>query len=83
MIKLIGSTEIKITNDKNGESVPHLSLLDVINVWHLMTVPQTKIQMITYSIAHSESFHFKAVTKWRILDAGNAKNLEITVLYNA
>ena len=31
-MKLIGSTEIKITQDKNGENVPHLEITEVVSV---------------------------------------------------
>ena len=31
-IKLLGNTENKITKDKNGESVPHLEITEVILV---------------------------------------------------
>ena len=36
-IKLLGSTEIKITKDKNGENVPHLEITEVVLV-HCDTV---------------------------------------------
>ena len=29
-MKLLGSTENKITNDKNGENVPHLEITEVV-----------------------------------------------------
>ena len=31
-MKLLGSTEKKITNDKNGENVPHLEIIEVVLV---------------------------------------------------
>ena len=31
-MKLLGSTENKITKDKNGENVPHLEILEVVLV---------------------------------------------------
>ena len=31
-MKLVGSTENKITKDKNGENVPHLEIVEVIFV---------------------------------------------------
>ena len=31
-MKLLGSTEIKITKDKNGENVPHLEITEVVLV---------------------------------------------------
>ena len=31
-MKLLGSTEIKITKDKNGENVPHLKITEVVLV---------------------------------------------------
>ena len=31
-MKLLGSTKIKITNDENGENVPHLELAEVVSV---------------------------------------------------
>ena len=31
-MKLLGSTESKITKDKNGENVPHLEITEVILV---------------------------------------------------
>ena len=33
-VKLIGSTENKITKDKNGENVPHLEITDVVLLVH-------------------------------------------------
>ena len=36
-IKLLGSTKIKITKDKNGEKVPHLEITEVVLV-HCNTV---------------------------------------------
>ena len=31
-MKLLGSTESKITNDKNGENVPHLEIVELVLV---------------------------------------------------
>ena len=31
-MKLLGSTENKVTKDKNGENVPHLEILEVVLV---------------------------------------------------
>ena len=31
-MKLLGSTESKITKDKNGENVPHLEILELVLV---------------------------------------------------
>ena len=31
-MKLLGSTEIKITKDKNGENVPHLEITELVLV---------------------------------------------------
>ena len=31
-MKLLRSTKIKITNDENGENVPHLELAEVVSV---------------------------------------------------
>ena len=31
-MKLLGSTENKITKDKNGENVPHLEITEVVQV---------------------------------------------------
>ena len=31
-MKLLGSTENKITNDKNGENIPHLEITEVVLV---------------------------------------------------
>ena len=33
-IKLLGSTQNKITKDKNGENVPHLKIIEVILVYY-------------------------------------------------
>ena len=36
MVKLLGSTENKITYDKNGENKPHLEITEVILVhWNI------------------------------------------------
>ena len=34
-IKLLGSTENKITKDKNGENVPHLEITEVVLVHYI------------------------------------------------
>ena len=35
-MKLLGSTESKITKDKNGENVPHLEIVELVLVcWNL------------------------------------------------
>ena len=31
-MKLLGSTESKVTKDKNGENVPHLAVLELVLV---------------------------------------------------
>ena len=31
-MRLIGTTKIKITKDKNGENVPHLQITEVVSV---------------------------------------------------
>ena len=31
-MKLLGSTEKKITKDKNGENMPHLEITEVVSV---------------------------------------------------
>ena len=31
-MKLLGSTENKITKDKNGENIPHLEIIEVVLV---------------------------------------------------
>ena len=36
-MKLLGSTENKITKDKNGENVPHLEITEVVSVQWLST----------------------------------------------
>ena len=33
IMKLLGSTENKITKDKNGENVPHLEIIEVVLVY--------------------------------------------------
>ena len=33
IMKLLGSTENKITKDKNGENVPHLGIIEVVLVY--------------------------------------------------
>ena len=44
-MKLLGSTENKITKDKNGEGVPHLEITEVILVHcNLLTTVINKIQ---------------------------------------
>ena len=76
-MKLLGSTEYKITKDKNGENIPHWSF----TVHHKYMTPHniTTRKDPNNNIADSESFIFKGITKGRPLDAGNTEDLEVAV----
>ena len=52
-MKLLGSTEIKITKDKNGENVPHLEITEVVLV-HCNMV--NKDSQVLYTFIPNKSF---------------------------
>ena len=56
-MKLLGSTENKITKDKNGENVPHLEITEVVLV-HCDTVNNNYQQdpRILYTFVPNKSF---------------------------
>ena len=56
-MKLLGSTESKITNDKNGENVPHLKVVELVLV-HCNVVNNDNQQdsRILYTFVLSKTF---------------------------
>ena len=54
-MKLLGSTESKITKDKNGENAPHLKITEVVSVQWLSTTEVVSVQCLSTrfkSVAH-------------------------------
>ena len=56
-MKLLGSTESKITKDKNGENVPHLEVVELVSV-HCNTINNNYQQdsRILYTFVPNKSF---------------------------
>ena len=56
-MKLLGSTESKITKDKNGENVPHLEVLELVLVHcNLVNNYYQKDSRILYTFARNKTF---------------------------
>ena len=56
-MKLLGSTESKITKDKNGENVPHLEVVELVLVHcNLVNNDYQKDSRILYSFVPSKTF---------------------------
>ena len=56
-IKLLGSTESKITKDKNGENVPHLEVVELVLVHcNLVTNDYQQDSRILYTFVPNKTF---------------------------
>ena len=56
-MKLLGSTEIKITKDKNSENVPHLEITDVVLVhYNIVNNDYQQDSIISYTFAPNKPF---------------------------
>ena len=56
-IKLLGSTESKITKDKNGENVPHLEVVELVLVYcNLINNGYQQDSRILYTFVPSKTF---------------------------
>ena len=56
-MKLIGSTESKITKDKNGENVPHLEVVELVLVhWNLVNNDYQQDSRILFTFVPNKSF---------------------------
>ena len=56
-MKLLGSTESKITKDKNGENVPHLEIVELVLVHcNLVTNDNQQDSRILYTFVSNKPF---------------------------
>ena len=56
-MKLLGSTESKITKDKNGENVPHLEIVELVLVHcNLVNIDYQQDSRILYSFVPNKTF---------------------------
>ena len=56
-MKLLGSTENKITKDKNGENVPHLEITEVVLVhFNMVNNDYQQDSRVLYSLVPNKSF---------------------------
>ena len=56
-MKLLGSTKIKITNDENGENVPHLELAEVVSVHcNIVNNDYRQDSKVLYTFVPNKSF---------------------------
>ena len=56
-MKLLGSTENKITKDKNGENVPHLEITEVVLVhWNIVNNDYQQDSRVLYTFVPSKPF---------------------------
>ena len=56
-MKLLGSTESKITKDKNGENVPHLEFVELVLVHcNLLNVYQQDSRLLFYTFVPNKTF---------------------------
>ena len=56
-MKLLGSTENKITKDKNGENVPHLEITEVILVhYNIVNNDYQQDSRVLYTFVPSKPF---------------------------
>ena len=55
-MKLIGSTESKITKDKNGENVPHLEIVELVLVpFNLVNNDYQQDSRILYTLCQTKN----------------------------
>ena len=56
-MKLLGSTESKITKNKNGENVPHLEITKVLLIhWNIVNNDYQQDSRILYTFVPNKSF---------------------------
>ena len=56
-MKVLGSTESKITKDKNGENVPHLEVVELVLVhWNVVNNDYQQDSRILYIFVPNKSF---------------------------
>ena len=56
-MKLLGSTESKITKDKNGENVPHLEIVELVLVHcNLVNIDYQQDSRILYTFVPNKTF---------------------------
>ena len=56
-MKLLGSTESKITEDKNGENVPHLEIVELVLVHcNLVNNDYQQVSRILYTFVLNKPF---------------------------
>ena len=56
-MKLLGSTKIKITNDENGENVPHLEFAEVVSVHcNIVNNDYQQDSKVLYTFVPNKSF---------------------------
>ena len=56
-MKLLGSTESKITKDKNGENVPHLEVVELVLVhYNLVNNDYQQDSRILFTFVSSKTF---------------------------
>ena len=56
-MKLLGSTEKKITKDKNGENVPHLEITEVVSVHcNIVNNDYQQVSRVFYTFVPNKAF---------------------------
>ena len=56
-MKLLGSTENKITKDKNGENVPHLEITEVVQVhYNIVNNEYQRDSRVLYTFVPNKPF---------------------------
>ena len=56
-MKLLGSTENKITKDKNGENIPHLEIIEVVLVhYNIVNNGYQQDSWVLYTFGPNKSF---------------------------
>ena len=55
-MKLVGSTENKITKDKNGENVPHLEITEVLVHCNIVNNDYQQYSQVLYTFVPNKSF---------------------------
>ena len=56
-MKLFGSTENKITKDKNGENVPHIEIIEVVSVHcNIVNNDYQQVSRVLYMLVPNKPF---------------------------
>ena len=56
-MKLFGSTENKITKDKNGENVPHIEIIEVVLVYcNIVNNDYQQVSRVLYMLVPNKPF---------------------------